>query len=85
MDIIQLYLINTGIAGHEFATTVCQGKAQAYLNKAASFHFPVNLTIKQAVEELAGKLGVEGNIFYHWSFMIIIMYLLILTKQIILL
>ena len=63
MDIIQLYLINTGIAGHEFATTVCQGKAQAYLNKAASFHFPVNLTIKQAVEELAGKLGVEGNIF----------------------
>ena len=61
--VIQLYLIGTGIAGHEFATTVCQGKAQAYLNKAASFHFPVNLTIKQAVEELAGKLGVEGNIF----------------------
>jgi len=50
-----------GISGEEFAKTVCVGQTQNYLSKAVSLHYDVNSTIKNAVEDIAKRLGVNES------------------------
>lgn len=59
-----------GITGEEFARTVCMGQTRAYLQKAKSYYYDVNLSIKSAVEDIARKLNVkeDSSLLSQWLY-----------------